>query len=178
MSSRNLELTEEEQAALEAIIRNRRAWIAGLGVEVVERLVVAQIVVLWATDSQGRPLEGGPYATLTPYGAEQLGVELRERRWIKWVHQAGYHERMLIEEPYWVRIGRPQRAFVLPGQARQCGLDYPELVPDPAEGPEYLVDEEGSPITLLGGHEVVIDPRLGRFPLRSGNDSNVNDRLR
>lgn len=159
----DLGLRGEEWAVLEAIVRGRRAWVAGLAELVVGRLVEAGFVVVWSSDAWGHELVGGPYATLTPWGAERLGVELRERHWVKWVHTASHHERVLVEEPYWARVNsRPHGPFVLPHQARQCGLDYPELVPDSAPGPEYLADEEGKPITFFGGYRARIDGRLHR----------------
>lgn len=156
-----MEFPEEEQLVLVTILRSRRAWVSGLDGLLVDRLEEAGMVIRWATDIGGHDLEGGPYVTLTPWGAEQLGVELRERHCVRWVHEPDHHERVLIEEPHWVKAGLPQRSFVLPRQAQQCGLEYPELVPDPSPGPEYLVDEEGTEVTLLGGYKVKIDPRLG-----------------
>lgn len=159
--SGDFELREEEVAVLGRIIGGRRAWVAGLGGTVVERLVEVGFVVRWERDAWGRSLVGGPYTTLTPWGAERLGVELRERHWVRWDHYSDHYERVLVEEPYWARVnGHTRSSFVLPHQARQCGLDYPELVPDPAPGPEYLVNEDGKPITFLGGYKARIDHRL------------------
>lgn len=159
--SNDFGLSPEECVALGKILKGRRAWISGLAEPARGDLVRAGYIVLWTTDKRGRVLEGGPYATLTPWGAERLGVELRERRWVKWIHNHDRCERVLIEEPYWAQVtNRLPRSFVLPHQAHQCGLDYPELVPDPAPGPEYLVDEEGAPVTLLGGYKARIDYRL------------------
>lgn len=158
----DLGLRDEDRAALETIVKCRRAWLAGLAEPIMRRLIEAGFAVLWDRDAHGRLLVGGPYITLTPWGAERLGVELRERHYIRWERHETHSERLFIEELYWARVGIPQRPFVLPPQARQSRLDYPDLVPAPVPGPEYLTDEDGEPILLFRGYKARIDPRLHR----------------
>lgn len=159
--SNDFGLAAEEWHALEELLRCRRAWTNGLSEPMTSRLVEMGFVVLWTQDAQGRALKGGPYATLTPWGAEKLGVELRERRWVQWIHDQDHYERVLIEEPYWAPItSRFHHALVLPRQSQQCGLQYPELIPDPVAGPEYLTDEEGEALMFFGGYKATIDRRL------------------
>lgn len=161
--SNDLGLGVEEWVALGMITGGRRAWVSGIKESVIRKLIEVGLVERWSSDIWGHELEGGPYATLTPWGAERLGVEIRERHWVKWVRFGSYHERVLVEEPYWARVGsRGSGSFILPSQARQCGLEYPELVPDPVLGPEYLTDGDGEPVTFFGGYRARIDRRLSR----------------
>lgn len=155
-------LGEDEVAVLGRIVGGRRAWVAGIVGSVMERLVEVGFIVQWERDAHGRELKGGPYITLTPWGAERLGVELRERHYVRWERHETHNERFFVEELYWAWVGIPQRPFVFPHQARQSSLEYPELVPDPAPGPEYLTDEDGEPILLFRGYKARIDHRLHR----------------
>jgi hypothetical protein len=79
------------------------------------------------------------------------------------------------EHPRWRRTvtdeaGNPvrveeltRRPVVLPRGHRLTRLAYPELVPDPREGPEQALDDDGEPLVILGA-DVLIDKRLRRGP--------------
>lgn len=66
--------------------------------------------------------------------------------------------RVAEENPYFKRVEPDKngklplvhRTIRLPRRAREVELACPELVPDPAPGPEYLTDDEGEPVNLFG----------------------------
>src|SRR4051812_5944075 len=141
----DLNLTEHQRAALDAITSSGGAWIP-TGDEV-QKAVFAELsalglVELWEHDRDGDPFQGGPLVTLSAIGAHRLGATLVEG----------------IEEcPSWRLSGRDELGDpVLPetphrvtrwGGARR--LKYPELVADRALSPldaaimreEYLMRE-------------------------------------
>lgn len=159
-------MTEAEAAALDAVSRGRWAWVAqvylaasGHDPATLTGLIEKGLLVPWDTPPDPACLASpaappcGLVLTLTPYGAERLGVEVVE---------AGPAER-----PRWERIrydergrrtdrGKPAiRAF-----RYESRLRLPELIPDTAPGPEYYVDEEsGKPIRLAAGPDAVEIPK-------------------
>jgi hypothetical protein len=117
-----------------------------------DALVASGLAELWSADREGHPLEGGPYAALTPLAAEQLGLAL--------------HEPLELGAPHWVpadlvyRRRRPIRLvyYRFEGTRR---LRWPELVVDPRPGPlEQLIDQETGKAMVLCGAPVYVDPRL------------------
>jgi hypothetical protein len=152
---RDFECTGPERAVLAAIVGAPRAWAGSSGLDetAVAALVAAGVVEPWAEDRRGRAIAGGPYLTLTPWGAWALGVELVEHL----VVADGEAE----EVPRWQAVGRDPRPVRLPRRACEYRLAAPELVPDPRPGPEQAVDDDGEPLTLFGGVPVMVDRRMG-----------------
>jgi hypothetical protein len=146
-------LGDPEWAALGAVVAGRWAWsaqiyLAASGHEpaTLAGLVEGGHLEPWELPDDPRcPFPAGLVLTLTPATAEALGVEIVEEG--------------PAERPRWARVryddrgrrtdrGKPAiRAF--PYEVR---LRMPELVPDPAPGPEFLVDEEsGEEVRLIAG---------------------------
>jgi hypothetical protein len=151
----DFEWTDGQRAVLASIIHAPRAWTpaAGLDGSAVADLVALGVVAPWSEDRKGRAIAGGPYLTLTPWGAALLGVEVAER----WELEGGNAE----EVPHWAPAGLPERPVRLPRRACEYRLAAPESVPDPRPGPEQAVDDDGEPLTLFGGVPVMVDRRMG-----------------
>ncbi len=162
------ELTDGQRAACAAIIGAPEAWsrledLADHAEALVELLALG-LVVLWERPDY-------PAVTLTPWGAFVLGVEIDEE-WRDGVEEREEQpldrplvrvhltERVKVETPVWVRAGQADHPVRLPRHARiGSTLVRPELVPDERPGPEYLTDDAGQPVTVLGV-PVRIDRRL------------------
>lgn len=138
----------DEVAVLRAIILGRRAWVAAEDLRaspgVLAGLESAGWITPWDRDALGTLLVPGSW-TLTSWAAEVLGVELDETPF--------------AEVPFWVATGNASVSVVQPPQERTVPLRHPERVVDTHPGPEYLVDDDGEPITIAGV-PVEIDPRL------------------
>lgn len=137
--------------ALDLIVSGAEAWTsaealasAGHGPAELAALEAAGLAEPWG-------LPGGDAWTLTPLAAYLLGVCLDGP--LRWAPR-----------PLDVTLRRrPCHVHCAPGQ---CRLRLPELVPDRAPGPEYLIDPVSeAPIRLLpqlfdSGKPVIIDKRL------------------
>lgn len=100
----------------------------------------------------GKGSDTRTFWTLTPWGAKSFGVALVEY---------GIRER-----PRWSKTGN-EKPFVMNQRvAYQEELLDPELIPDPAPSPEFLIDEtSGQPVKLFqkegfAGFAVIVDKRL------------------
>jgi hypothetical protein len=141
-------IREDWRVALEAVIAgdgglgpdSGPCWIPRARVEettapaVVEELLEQGWLELW------RGIEGGPALTLTPYAANQLGVELIE---------VG-----MDETPVWAYQGDvdPYRPIRVRRNVHERPLPYPELLIDPAPPVADLVVDgwSGQPLRLWG----------------------------
>lgn len=158
----SIEVTEAEAAALNAITQGRWAWskqiflaASGHDPATLNALIAKGLAVEyeWPVDDPSFPFPTGLTMTLTPYGAEWLDVEIEEigpserNRWAR----IRYDERGRRTDR-----GKPAiRAF-----RYESRLRLPELIPDTAPGPEYLVDEEsGEEIRLAAGPDEAEIPK-------------------
>ncbi len=152
------DLSADAVDVLTAIVGGRLAWtpVADLGNEAaVDGLITGGLVIRWTT----RVID---VATLTPFGAWLMEVELVER-----VRRKGED---LEEEPMWAKRPAPPRQLRLPRHAHEIRYPWMETFPDPLPGPEYLIDDEsGKPVELfaklfdgewIGGVRIVIDKRM------------------
>jgi hypothetical protein len=180
------EMSDADLAFLDAIVAGVEAWsmvdaleAAGHGGATLAGLEAAGFVERWE-----RP--DGLAVTLTPWGKYCREVEIGERTIVVRVAKTEGGQPVIGRDgepatvgvpelvPYWKAPGTPTapRSALRVG----CRLPFPELVPDPLPGPEYLVDEisekpielfarlfDGSPVE---GVKVVIDKRLKK-PARS-----------
>lgn len=202
----NHDWTEAQAEIIAAIARRDRIWAqvgadmepvpaedvadrlqptTGLDPTALTELVAQGVVTVWATDGKGHAIEGGPYATLTPWGAWLLKQVIVERyvyepgttpRWVATrpsgpvirpvairvaIEEPGWHPARAIDEhgdPEW-----PRGMLPIPARAGEVRLRSPELVIDHRPGPEQVMDDEGKPLLILG-QPVVIDPRLKGRP--------------
>gem|GEM_PF-1920401 len=143
-----MQLPEPQGKALDAIVAGRLAWstakeLARLGhtAETLEALEAAGLVERWELPKELA-------WTLTSWGAFKLGLEIVE---------VGREE-----DPRWgtqADVVKYHRVF------RQRGhyeMKYPELLCDPAPGPDVLIDPISEEPLVLFGRTVVIDKRLKR----------------
>lgn len=176
-------LTPADLAVLEAIETADEAWMmmrdllaSGHAAETLVGLAEAEMIEFWEHPD-------GLAVTLTPLGKHRRSVEIRERVGF------GRKQAMRAGRPVVDRDGNPvmvNTPEVIPywnpaGQAwgrlgsravrkRDRRLAIPERVPDPAPGPEFLIDDvsekpvelfarlfDGTPVS---GVKVVIDKRL------------------
>ena len=141
-------LGDRSRAALEAIVVAPEAWssvpaleLAGVTEADVDELVALGLAVRWRP-RVGKTVED--LVTLTAWGAYLDRVEIDERM------QLG-DEQQVIEVPYWVGVGDGSAHVVLPKHARGYRIPFPELIEDPAPGPDVLLDEmTGEPVLLWG----------------------------
>lgn len=113
----------------------------------IDALVRAGLVAVWSVDDG----HGFLVVTLTPHGAEALGVTIVEEG--------------RDDHPRWARVDAPVRPDRIRrdkfGRSPERRLRLPEeFVPAPP-GPELLLDEDGEPVKVCGV-KVTIDRRLGR----------------
>jgi hypothetical protein len=159
-------LPAEQRAAIEAIIDGRSgtpppgrppirwAWTqrdalirAGHTPETLAQLEAANLITAWSTPPDARPeTERSPadppcgvVLTLTPRGADRLGVEIVEE--------------LVTDRPRWGPLDSGPRYALMPRYRRTCSLEFPEEIVDPAPSPEqYLLDEvSGKPVLLFAG---------------------------
>lgn len=147
-------LTTDETDVLDRIIKSRKAWVARskFVAKIVERLQDLGLIASWAFDRMGKTLQGGPYVTLTPLGAELRGVTLIE--WREGYPRWGSLKRALERE----RHHHPIRAKVWVGMHLMTFNEL-TMIPDNHEKP-ILKNEDGDPIKLFNGYTILIDPRL------------------
>lgn len=187
------EFTEDEMAILDQITSAKDVWIALDQMQyegtTMTQLVLAGIVELWPNGKGRLSVAGGPYATLTPLGAEMIGYAIVEyaetlpSHWTEPKMARSSHR----PEPYpcsdpiqrWDRAS-PKTGFGLhePRHVRMPGhrrgpSKLPGLLNDPgsSRGSEILRDEDGKPIEFFRGenptgYTIVIDPRLDHSPYR------------
>jgi hypothetical protein len=151
-----VELDERDEHELRALIAVRKAWAPRSAVNGrLPRLLELDLVELWESDALGQPLEGGPYLSLMPHGADVMGVELVE-------HGDGSEPtwRPIPDLPPDARINR-RRPLRLRPPWLSNHISFPETIPDPGPGPPELLDDEGAPVVLLGV-PIRLDPRLAK----------------
>jgi len=159
-------LTADQARALDVIVLAAEAWttIAALALEDVADATLAELVGLELVERWDPPLAGPgmreELATLTPWGAYVLGVEIDERMTVE--------DGDAIEVPFWVMRGKGSDCVVLPKHARECCLPFPELVPDRESEPEdaevdveprYLIDPWTEEPVAIWGVPVEIERR-------------------
>jgi hypothetical protein len=165
----------------------RRAWsmvatleARGHAAETLAGLEAAELVERW-----DRP--DGLAVTLTPWGKYVRDVVLLERPRIVREEQTDRDDKgkritVRVErediELYWGTEdpSRP-RPVRLPYRRREFSMPHPELKPDPTPGPEYMLNDEGSPVELfkglfngqnVEGIKVEVDNRLGGARTKKG----------
>lgn len=144
------DLTEWQDAALREIIAAPALWVETTGLlhaGALPSLVALGLAAAWERDRHGRPLDGGPFATLTPLGAARLGVVAIEHA---------------EECPSWGLPGHEPPYVVLPPEHRMRRLRFPERIAAKPEGPEYVMDEETAEPVMILGARVLLDRRMGR----------------
>lgn len=168
-------------SALSLILAAPEAWVtqdtleaAGVPVAELEGLEAEGLLVRW-------PLPKGLAWTLTPWGvwvADTRIVEKPVRGPLRAVKRKREHPQLgklkyvrdtALDTPHFAEgrfdmesDGRDLPQVKIPRHAHECPLDFPELVPDPLPGPEFLEDEEGEPVRLFGERAVTvrIDKRI------------------
>ena len=95
------------------------------------------------------------WLTLTPLGAELMGVRLIERTVMRGVDA--------VEIPYWIAIGKPEPPCRLPRRRWECPVPFLHLVRDPASLDKFT-DEPQSPVIP---HGIRTDRKLTRREYRA-----------
>lgn len=188
------ELNYGECVVLGKITSSKKAWVeldelAEDG-DSVTSLVLEGLVEIWPAGEQGRGVNHPPIVTLTPLGAEILGVTLIERietlppqcpsAAVEGRNQG--RKKKKKEDPYpcsnqtqrWDRINPETHLgihelpyVILPGHPFQVSTDILTWLPAPVVEPEFLNQPDGRPVKLFAGgggngYPVPIDPRLTR----------------
>jgi hypothetical protein len=117
------------------------------------------VVVRWTEGKDGAPLDGGARVTLTPWGAERLGLELDEDdRGVRVESADGGRVTRPAETPYWRGADprpwtrRPPKGVRTPREGKRREMPLPELLAAPYRSPldALCADEKGVPIVLFG----------------------------
>lgn len=164
-------LDDAARAVCLVIVSAPEAWanfsdvIELCGEDAVKHAADVGAIVLW-----DRP--DFPVLTLTPWGAECVGVEIDEVWRPGWEEREEWeprrpakqptvhYDRTMIETPIWVREGLGSPSVRLPKHVRiGVTLVRPDLIEDEPTSPEYLTDDEGQPVTVFG-QPVKIDRRI------------------
>jgi hypothetical protein len=150
-------MTDAEAADLEILRTGARPWVPVKRLNgALDALVASGDAEVWSADKEGRPLEGGPFACLTPLGAERLNLRLYEVGDAgppKW----GYIDFDLYGHPWPLKV----HWFDFFEKKRWHRVGFPEGIEDPNPGPlQQLIDaESGEPVTLFGTVPVMVDVR-------------------
>jgi hypothetical protein len=183
----HLNVSDDGRALLEAIMTGQEAWsmvaaleATGHAAGTLAGLVAAELVVPW-----DRP--DGKAVTLTPWGQFLTDREIHERVTLlreEKVEENGAGRRVTIKVEvedvrlFWGREGQeasgPMR---LPRRRHEFRMPYPDLRAAPGPGPEYVLDEDGDPVTLFArlydgtpteGVPIVVDKRIRGKGKRKG----------
>jgi hypothetical protein len=143
--------------------------------ETIDGAIAADLILRWQ-------VPGAPtYVVPTPWGAWWSRVTIKER-WIRYeIETKDGPKTYAVAIPCWIErpvddYGDPAMltgAMRQPKHANECRLPFPDQLPDPRLGPEYLADTETGETTQnerqavklfggdgLGGIPITIDRRL------------------
>lgn len=157
MTSLNL----DEVSVLDQIVSSNGAWVSLVSLvppAAVKNLLDLGFISLWCKDAFGRVLKGGPFVTLTPFGASARHVTLYERieGYPRWIDTKRAARRESNHSP--LREGR---------WAGIRSMSLPELIAVQDKREVYMSDDDGHVVYIFNGVPIKIDPRLSRYKHRA-----------